>query len=552
MANAPAITTAAHVAPNPPGTATASAFPIRNRFAGATAWPLLRDMWRLPLLRPGTRAASVEVHNDSWDLLSTRELRKSIVSYGDPVRLQCLASKLLSNRPVKVNILGGSVSFGTTFTTSRSRSLFHWKVYQWLNATFPGPMHEHFSGAVPASGPSYMEHCVHWHVIEGADLVLVEYAVNFDEDLDEDARSFERMIRKLLRMKGQPTVVIVNTMELIPPLSSGVKRGLHFSAEAGEKHWIDGYSEGWANWEDLSFEYRARAEDKINAVAQYYGVPCISLRNAIFPLLKANSTRFPLKKVFHDRHHPGAWGHSLLAQSVVELLRETVADADTWQQRGRDVCAEAAAEWEGGRDALTQVTPLLSEDELPDIGMCTKADGLQAITLPSGTKGFEYLVEGQDAKMKPGMIGSKAGDTLQLCVDVSRLDEGDDFVIILGHLISYAHMGVVRVDCVGGCECTGDELDSHVKDGHLSVFKARTYHSKRVKSNITAARSSSGLALGVAPCGCALQITILEKTNSGEHKFKVLSLMTSLAEGSLRYGHQAGFNVRPTGAGRLH
>ena len=62
-----------------------------------------------------------------------------------------------------------------------------------------------------------MEHCLHWHV-QDPDLVLVEYAVNFDTNAYlEDAQSFERMIRKLQRMPSRPAVIIVNTMELFPP-----------------------------------------------------------------------------------------------------------------------------------------------------------------------------------------------------------------------------------------------------------------------------------------------------------------------------------------------
>ena len=110
-------------------------------------------------------------------------------------------------------------------------------------------------------------------------------------------------------------------------------------------------------------------------------------------------------------------------------------------------------------------------------------------------------------------------------------------------------MGVVRAECIGGCHCESDEVDAHVPDGQFSVFKARTYKAKRLKPSAKAvAASGGGLTLGVAPCGCALQLTVLNRTSSGEHKFKVLSLMTSLTEGSLRYGHQAGFNVRPTQA----
>ena len=69
-------------------------------------------------------------------------------------RLRCLGEKLLGG--MLLSVLGGSVSFGTTFTTSRAR-LFHWKV----TSTSTRPSRRGttgYMGAVPASGPSYMEH----------------------------------------------------------------------------------------------------------------------------------------------------------------------------------------------------------------------------------------------------------------------------------------------------------------------------------------------------------------------------------------------------------
>tara|TARA_B100000524_G_scaffold156632_1_gene79377 strand:+ start:1708 stop:3513 length:1806 start_codon:yes stop_codon:yes gene_type:complete len=598
---------------------------MRTRFSGSTSPDVLRDIWRLPRLPRGSRGAMVEVHNDSWALLSRRELRRSVVSYGDGARLDCLASKLLTGRAVSLNVLGGSVSFGTTFSTSKSKALFHWKVYQWLNSTFPGATHAHFCGAVPATGPTYMEHCMHWHLSGAPDLILVEYAVNFDVSVDEDARAFERMMRKLLRIKGQPAIIIVNTMELVPPArgSRAQPPRIFFSGDQQEQQSTNGYSGGSPNAEDLSFEYRAAAEDKINAVAQYYGVPCISMRNAIWHELKANSTRFPLKRLFHDRHHPGAWGHSLMAQAVVELVRDALADADSWNGARRrpeaDACAQLAAETSA--DPLTNMAPLLFNGELPTVGSCTKAGGLEAITLPSATKGFSYRVEGEEAKMKPGMIATRAGDTLGLCVDSSRLAVGDDFVIILGHLISYAHMGIAQVprlcvffclllprftralldthrqsasalflpsppslqytfehtqvECLGECACTREQVDAHVPGGVISVFKARLLRAKRVVAAGPALSGASRLALGTPPCGCAVRLTVMNESNSGEFKFKaslapacrapcfatddrppffiskVLSLMTSSTEGqgdALRLGHQTGFNVRPTKA----
>ena len=61
-----------------------------------------------------------------------------------------------------------------------------------------------------ASGPSYMEHCLHWHVIDEADMVLIEYAVNLDDnDKEGELASFERMLRKLLSMPRQPALLLV-------------------------------------------------------------------------------------------------------------------------------------------------------------------------------------------------------------------------------------------------------------------------------------------------------------------------------------------------------
>ena len=199
-------------------------------------------------------------------------------------------------------------------------------MYQWINATFAGAKHEHHCGAVAASGPSYMEHCLHWHVVDEADLVLVEYAVNLDDNFKAgELASFERMLRKLLTMPRQPAVLLVNTMELHPPKGKN-KHGSQM-AFTGNKAFLDGYSDGQPSSDDMSFEYPAWAEDGITQLGQYYGVPSVSLRDALFHELKAQDPRFPVKQVFHDRHHPGAWGHSLLAQMAVGLLSSAATEA---------------------------------------------------------------------------------------------------------------------------------------------------------------------------------------------------------------------------------
>ena len=54
-----------------------------------------------------------------------------------------------------------------------------------------------------------MEHCLHWHVIDEADMVLIEYAVNLDDnDKEGELAAFERMLRKLLSMPRQVALAL--------------------------------------------------------------------------------------------------------------------------------------------------------------------------------------------------------------------------------------------------------------------------------------------------------------------------------------------------------
>ena len=78
----------------------------------------LRYFWRVTdNHKPGSRHATVEIHNNSWSFLDKRQLRRGGSSPGDPLRMQCMAARLLAGEATKLSTVGGSVSFGTTFTT---------------------------------------------------------------------------------------------------------------------------------------------------------------------------------------------------------------------------------------------------------------------------------------------------------------------------------------------------------------------------------------------------------------------------------------------------
>lgn len=125
---------------------------------------------------------------------------------------------------------------------------------------------------------------------------MVEYAVNFDTSSSDDAHSFERMLRRLLKLPTAPAILLLNTMELMHQQEPGL---IDFSKIFFSGCTSYGCREAhpWATEDDLRFTWAAPAEDAIVALAQYYAVPCVSLRGALFSEFKHNTSRFPMKQV---------------------------------------------------------------------------------------------------------------------------------------------------------------------------------------------------------------------------------------------------------------
>ena len=125
-------------------------------------------------------------------------------------RLVCFMDRLLGSRvPVTVAVLGGSVSAGSTFTVRNNPNLYHWSVATALRG-FGSPgsnlsvsLH---NGALPATGPSFFEHCMASQLPAAPDLVLVEFTVN----LNHQPAALERLIRKLLALPRRPAIVVVS------------------------------------------------------------------------------------------------------------------------------------------------------------------------------------------------------------------------------------------------------------------------------------------------------------------------------------------------------
>ena len=104
-------------------------------------------------------------------------LRRSLVYEGTMKRLTRVLTKARAGTPLRLAVLGGSVSAGAFVDTRWDQYLQTWLQEQYPTANGTGP-HELYNGAVGATGSNYFKYCFQNHLVEDPDIVFVELAMN--------------------------------------------------------------------------------------------------------------------------------------------------------------------------------------------------------------------------------------------------------------------------------------------------------------------------------------------------------------------------------------
>ena len=121
--------------------------------------------------------------------------------------------RLQTGQHVSIAALGGSVSAGRTYEVVRgsmASRLYHSLVATVLRRSAARLLLQakgvsHHNGALPATGPTFFQHCLDGAVPRSAHLVLLEFALNTAGDL----RAFEQMLLQLLT-RPKLAVIVVN------------------------------------------------------------------------------------------------------------------------------------------------------------------------------------------------------------------------------------------------------------------------------------------------------------------------------------------------------
>ncbi|KAL1495257.1 hypothetical protein AB1Y20_017118 [Prymnesium parvum] len=334
----------------------------------------------------------------------------------DEPRLACVLATLRARLPLRLAVLGGSVSAGSVFAVRSghaARWLYHAKLARALGALFPpaapNASHRVHNGALPATGPAWFEHCLGAQLPAAPPhLLLLEFGVN----TDGHPAAFERMLRALVARRaaaGGPALLAVNLHawgKAHPRTGKRMARVCFRVEEGGARRAANAMSaEELASpaqrrvqtWND-SFNFGD--EDAIARLCQHYNVPLVSMRGALFRAVvddAAAHTR--LGSFMSDCKHPNSQGHTYIAQLILGRILAS--------RGGEEACRAVGA----------KLPPPLYPDGMPLASShCARGEQLSRYVLSS--RGFEMTDEGRG---KHGLVARQPGSQLTLRLSAAPL-----------------------------------------------------------------------------------------------------------------------------------
>ncbi|KAG2425211.1 hypothetical protein HYH02_015038 [Chlamydomonas schloesseri] len=457
----------------------------------------------------GDKFRGIEVHNQplttilstvlgSWKFTLPRvALARGQAYTGSAARVRRVVRKLMNRtptKPVKIGVIGGSITWGQA-TRYRGEADWFSLLSKYLLTAFPAANITTRNGCTPGVPAAYMILCLESSVDPDVELVFVEFTVNNGADPSNKlyhnsiVLDMERLIRRILELPSRPAVVLMH----VPTLGM---------AQYPHHHPKNPNREAWVG-------YYATSEDALGAVNQYYDVQSLSLRSAMYDLAAIQEKDgFRWEQAFVD-HHPGNHGHKMMADLAVYMIQSTAMQLLLMPYGPDDKEAVFAP----------VPRPIYPGNMPPNASMCLLNDNFKNLVVAEASTGFDYINEGTAEKPKPGYIAKQPGAKLRLRLNTERslVGHGPNTAavkvqVFFHHLRSYEHMGVAQFSCVSGCQCDPKEVDGHhtEKVSQLyMMFLEVTQHPQ-----------------------CEVEITVLPKTSSGEHKFKVAGAVISERPGA--------------------
>ena len=463
------------------------------------SWYESCDLQALQSEQPGFRSVAVTGRPRVEPLISAppaEEEPKPQIAW--PLRggreLRCAARRLARGEPTKVSFFGTSVTAGHHLGTS------HVEVAeQALRRRLPRANLTVHKLGFPGASPQYQAACLKSMVPERADVYVLEFSDNGRADLTEEYEASIRGLVAALRQRQTAPAI------LLLPLISG-------RCTTGVKHAAIRRRRGVAGGDVLAAVETCLGENttlaaRMEAVCEEEKLPCLSMRRALAAPMRWHARNGSAVR-YVDRlmagAHPRLPGYALLGEIVAEAILGAADKTDTGclAPQGRSATGHAH-----GRSVATQLANNNNR-------VCAMEADMHPFVRRS--QGWNYVTEFSSLQQpKPGYIATEPGAELELCFRVPPTDSTGHFELWLAYLESYKRMGVATAACVLGCACQTLRLDAHI-DARVSQPKlARLI----VKATVQLEPASDA-------CPCVVRLTNTASTRSGQHKFKLVALLS--------------------------
>jgi len=195
---------------------------------------------------------------------------------GNTSRFTKLFQKAARGEKIIIGAIGGSITWGAEKTLEGQ---YIERIGKWFRDTFKCEV-EVVNAGIGATNSYFGVHRLQKDLLDyKPDFVIVEYAVN-DPDTQLAENSYEMLVRNVLSSETNPAVLLLCTMA------------------AGGKN----------------------VQDYHVACGEYYGLPVVSYRDAVWPEMKYG--RIKWEELSPDDVHPNNTGHGILSLFVTELLQK--------------------------------------------------------------------------------------------------------------------------------------------------------------------------------------------------------------------------------------
>jgi len=356
--------------------------------------------------------------------------RRGLAFVGPNQRLRRVAAQMLAGRSTQVVVLGGSISTGAVASRKDDDDDPNdvWQMVQRYLEKAVSPKVNFTNEARSATKSSVTSLCLDKFLpaTKSADLIFVEFLANDGSEMDakigsgaEKARSYERLLRKLLRRAGAPAVVLVqmlvNEMAYPPEGMFGKPKRPFYSTP----------------------------EDVYGNLAQYYGAPSLSFRNAMWQYGdNGRGGKTWADFMGPDRLHPSDLGHKAIADLVVFLLQQTAVDLALHPASRDDVVA-------------SMPPPMYGDNEAGASSLAVCAQGRQLGPLLAVTDGWTGPVDEPAGFFKYPTYGwetTEAGKPLVIDVNTDA-GGGKSAGVTIAYTAGGEGYADAVISCGGGCAC---------------------------------------------------------------------------------------------------